>query len=112
MSEQIVEPKLRTVLVVGATEDDARAFIADVDRRRSVPDEMWPMGETLRGSFASPEQVGGAIDRGYGYDLVFITRGAFAAMDYEQVLVAASLARAHVWSEASLAIGRAAASTC
>ena len=94
MSEQIVEPKLRTVLVVGATED--------TDRRRSVPDELWPMGETLRGSFASPEQVGGAIDRGYRYDLVFITRGGFEAMTYDQILDAGSRATAATWSEASV----------
>lgn len=112
MSEQIVEPKLRTVLVVGATEDDARAFIADTDRRRSVPDEMWPMGETLRAHFAGLDQLSGAIAMGYSYDLVFITRGGFEAMTYDQILDAGSRATAATWSEASVAIGRATAPTC
>ena len=100
MSEQIVEPKLRTVLVVGATEDDARAFINDVDRRRRVPDDLWPMDETLCGSFAGPAQVAGAADRGFRYDLVFITQAALASMTEEQVNIAHQRATTGTWIEA------------
>lgn len=74
------------MLIIGATEDDARAFVgirpgsqpgdpvADDRPSRAVPDDLWPPGETWTGFFATGGQGWPAGDR--EFDGVVVTRGA------------------------------------
>lgn len=61
---------MRSMLIIGATEDDARAFVgirpgsqpgdpvAEDRPSRAVPDELWPQGEVWSGVFMGAAVAG------------------------------------------------------
>ena len=81
---------MRTMLIIGATREDAYAFVGQkpddpagtpsADDRPSllVPEDAWPTGETFNGYFTDGWPTGRA------YDLVIVTAAARAACGHNE----------------------------
>ena len=87
---------LRSMLVIGATLEDARDFIGDEHtanpRKLAVPDEIWSRDETLEGAFARPD----TIPTGQAFDIVVVTATTWFAAQRDGVIddaVRAAVAR-------------------
>lgn len=69
---------MMSMLVIGATLDDAKDFIGDADtpepRKLAIPDAIWPREETLAGAFCTP----GTIPTGQAFDIVVVTASLFS----------------------------------
>lgn len=69
---------MRSMLVIGATLDDARDFIGRdfmgridnvAPRKLAIPDEIWPRDETMTAEFCTPD----TIPTGQAFDIVVVT---------------------------------------
>lgn len=74
---------LRSMLVIGATLDDARDFIGRdfmgridnvAPRKLAIPDEIWPRDETMTAEFCTPD----TIPTGQVFDIVVVTASLFS----------------------------------
>ena len=91
---------MRSMLIIGATLDDARDFIGDEHtanpRKLAIPDEIWLRGEVLRGEFCTPD----TIPTGQAFDIVVVTASLFSPPSTIVSLASACVAKGGVlWRE-------------